>query len=134
MIRSSMAEEGTRGIPKPIRNGDHHVHEGPLGDHPAVLVKDDGQPLPPQHFGLGQQGLCRLACNESHLIWGSAVTRRDVHAHHGVVEAEQQLQSWQPAGARKKWACHPAKVHAANMQVMPYAALSKSYTDGDMMV
>ena len=84
------------GLPKPVGNGDHHVHESTLRNNPTVLVKDDRQPLPPQHLGLGQQGLGSLACNEGHLIWSSA-TWHDVNAIHGIVEAEQQLQSWHPA-------------------------------------
>ncbi len=84
---------GWGGSPKPVGDGDHHVHEGPLRHHPAVLVKDDGQPLATQHLGLCQQGLCSLAGSQGQLVRGKSVWGL-VLAVHGIVEAEQHLQGW----------------------------------------
>ena len=42
-------------IPEPVGDGDHHVVQRPLACHPGILVKDEGQALPPQDLGLAKE-------------------------------------------------------------------------------
>lgn len=45
-------------LPEPVGDGDHHVVQRPLACHPGILVKDQGQALPPQDLGLAKEHTC----------------------------------------------------------------------------